>query len=128
MQGREPYQYIKCNFKNIFLPARETILRLLVDVNFESWVSVSLKRLSSSSKPMTRSPGSGRCDPGISFRLKLSEPFMSWSLIYANKYQSCMKWEKQGSRSFSFEISKYKNNPFFPCMLLVHLYVNWQLQ
>ena len=84
MQGREPYLYIKCNFKNIFLPARETILRLLVEENFVSWVSVSLERLSSSLKLITRSLGSGSRDPGISLRLKFSEPFMSWSLIYTN--------------------------------------------
>ena len=89
IQGRQPYLYKKCNFFKHFLPARETILRLLVEVNFVSWVSVSLEMMDSSLKPIMRSPGSGSKEPGISFRLKFSELFMlNSNLLWNGKGQS----------------------------------------
>ena len=58
------------------LPASETILRLLVELNFSCSVSVRLGRLESSSRPITGSPGSGTSAPGNSPRLKFIELFM----------------------------------------------------
>ena len=94
-----------------FLPARETILRLLVEVNLVSWVSVSLAMMDSSLKPIMRSPGSGSSEPGISFRLKFSELFMLTAIFY----------EMERGKVSLLNIILLQHHPF----LLCHLYVTY---